>query len=123
MERDCKRILNAMIAQGQGTECFCHYLSSECPEARFTVWDLSAMLDMRVADLQAAVLQLELDGYISCCRSDKVITGFRLTYKGLKWKYYRREANWDYVADKWAEIFAAVIALVSLIVSIIAISQ
>lgn len=36
---------------------------------------------------------------------------------------YRRRVFWDYIADKWVDILASLISLVSLIISIIAITR
>lgn len=48
---------------------------------------------------------------------------FRLTEMGRGYKELQRQERLEYIGDKWIDIFASIISLISLILSIIAMSR
>lgn len=93
----------------------------------FSIDDLSKNIEIPVEDVRAAVRYLESENYLEyqtiSSKSGKLNIGFHLSHKGLSWKYFRRKEILDYIADKWVDFFAALIALLSLIISIIALMR
>lgn len=71
--------------------------------------------------LRATVRYLHEIGYIDfqkSRKSDKNVS-FSLSHKGENWKYFRRKEILNYIAEKWIDFFAAVISVISLVISII----
>lgn len=127
MDRTCKRILNDMIGQGKGTKFV--YGLSETGVYLYgaSIDDLAKTLELSVDDVMAAVRYLEAENYLeyqkTVSKNSIHNIGISLSHKGLNWKYFRRKEILDYIADKWVDFFAALIALLSLIISIVALAQ
>lgn len=120
MDHVCKKILDKMISYGHGTNYVCTW------DEAFD--DFAASLSLPCEDVRAAVRYLKEQGYIEyqmyhSARGTDKSRGFHLSHQGLHWKYYRRKEILDYIADKWADFFAAAISLVSLIISVISLLQ
>ena len=49
--------------------------------------------------------------------------GVHLSYTGLKWRESYYKSILKYIADKWTDIIASIISLISLILSIIALNK
>lgn len=127
MDRISKRILEKLISSNAGTSYTCSFSGSSFGPDSTNIVDFSESLNMRIADTRAAVQYLESTGYLEyqmmTSRGNKIPAGFHLSHKGLNWRYFRRKEIMDYIADKWADFFAAAISFVSLIISIVAIMQ
>lgn len=123
MDKSSKKILQALIAGGKGTQYTCAYSSNWIGFCDITINDLSKSISMPTEDLRAASRFLVENGYLEYQKIGDRKAGFHLSYKGLNWKYYRRQEILRYIADKWVDFFAAVISLLSLVISIIALLQ
>ena len=127
MDKTSKKILQKLISAGTGTNYICSFSGSAFGPTNTNIVDFSESLSMDIEDLRAAVRYLESSGYLEyqmmTTRKGKVAAGFHLSHKGLNWRYFRRKEILDYIADKWVDFFAAVISLVSLVISIFAILQ
>lgn len=127
MDKICRMILNDLISQGQGTE-FVYGLSETGKYFYGTSIDtLSEKLNLSVDTVKSAIRYLEAENYVEykVMHSNKGANnaGVCLSYKGLNWKYFHRKEVLNYIADKWVDFFAAVISLISLIISVIAIAR
>lgn len=93
-----------------------------------TLSDLAQEVEASVEDVRKAVNYLEEEGYIEYLdmsgpngRSSHI--GFQLTHKGKNWKSFRRQKIFDYVANKWIDLLALIIATAAFIQSCIALSN
>lgn len=107
----------------EGTEYICAYSSIWIGLCDITIDDLAKKLSMPTEHIRAASRFLVENGYLEYQKAGDRKAGFHLSYKGLNWKYFRREEILRYIADKWVDFFAAVISLLSLVISIIALLQ
>lgn len=123
VDKTCKKILEFLIAGGKGTEYTCAYSSAWIDLCDITIDDLAKELSMLERDVRSASELLIASGFLEYQKSSQGNAGFHLSYKGLHWKYYRRKEILKYIADKWVDFFAAVISLLSLVISIIALLQ
>lgn len=114
MDKNSKMVLNYLIKNGG------------CEKAVFFSSDLDDMAeDLQVdsEDLRANVRFLHEIGYIDYQKfsgTDRN-AAFALSHKGLHWKYFRRQEIIRYLEDKWIDLFAMLLSLISLILSVIAI--
>lgn len=78
-------------------------------------------LNMNTESLRATVRYLNETGYIDYQKSSKSDrnVSFSLSHKGENWKYFRKKEILNYIAEKWIDFFAAVISVVSLVISVI----
>lgn len=123
MDKSSKKILQALIEGGKGTQYICAYDSAWVGLADISIEDMAQKLSMSVEDIKAASKFLAENRYLEYQKAGDRKAGFHLSHKGLNWKYYRREEILRYIADKWVDFFAAVISLLSLVISIIALLQ
>lgn len=120
MDKTCRKILDKMISFGRGTNYVCTWGES------FETF--SDSLSIPREDIRAAIRHLEKNGWIEyqMSRSTSGTShnfGFRLSHKGLNWRYFRRKEILNYIADKWIDFLAATISLISLIISVIALAH
>lgn len=114
MDKNSKLLLNYLIENG-GCRKSVYFNDFE---------DFSASLNMNEDDLLANIRFLHESGYLDYqkyANSDRN-AAFSLSYKGLHWKYFRRQDIIRYLEDKWIDFFAMLMSLVSIVLSIIAIS-
>lgn len=127
MDKNSKKILNKLISEGKGTSYVCSFNGSFLGFANIDIHNFSNSIGMDVEDLRAAVRYLHENGYLEYqmlnTSKGKTPCGFHLSHKGLNWRSFRREEILNYIADKWADFFAAAISFVSLIISIAALLQ
>lgn len=123
MNKTCKKILQTLIKGGKGTQYICAYDPAWVGLADISIEDMAQKLSMSVEDIRAASKFLAENRYLEYQKAGDRKAGFHLSHKGLNWKYYRREEILRYIADKWVDFFAAVISLLSLVISIIALLQ
>ncbi len=128
MDKVCKEIIKRMISGKPSTEYVCSFSGSLLAGSGTTIYELSDAIGVDPEDIRAAVRFLESAGYVEyqtmkSPSKGSIIAGFHLSHKGLHWKYFRRKEILNYIADKWVDFFAALIALLSLILSIIALTQ
>jgi len=78
-------------------------------------------VNMNTESLRATVRYLNETGYIDYQKSSKSDrnVSFSLSHKGENWKYFRKKEILNYIAEKWIDFFAAVISVVSLVISVI----
>lgn len=78
-------------------------------------------LNTSAESLRATVRYLNETGYIDYQKSNKSDrnVSFSLSHKGENWKYFRKKEILNYIAEKWIDFFAAVISVVSLVISVI----
>ena len=123
MDKTCKKILQSLINGGKGTQYICAYEPIWLGMCNITIEDLAKGISVSTEDVRAATRFLVENGYLEYQKASEKKVGFHLSYKGLHWKYYRRQEILRYIADKWVDFFAAVISLLSLVISIIALLQ
>ena len=128
MDKDSQKIIEKLISYGRGTDFTCSFSCSSKAACNISLGDLAESVGIESNDLLAAVRYLTSEGYLeyqtaTSKAKGQINIGFHLSHKGLHWKYYRRQEILNYLADKWVDFFAAAISMVSLIVSIIALSQ
>lgn len=123
MDKTSKKIIQTLIAGGKGTEYICAYSSNWIGLCDIAIDDLAQKLSMPTEDIRAASRFLVEKGYLEYQKAGGRNAGFHLSHQGLNWKYYRRKEILKYIADKWVDFFAAVISLLSLVISIIALLQ
>ena len=71
--------------------------------------------------VRSAVRYLEEYDYIKYVKDQKGRTiAFYLDYKGLQWKEFRKQEILLYALEKWPDIFAVIVSVISLIMSVIA---
>lgn len=125
MDKTSKRILKYFVSQNCGTDFVCldHPRWSSFYKNHVLVDDLAEELGLREKDMLAVFKYLNENGYLereqngtAGSRSD---IGFKLSHKGLHWKYFRRREVLDYIAEKWPDFIAVVISIISLITAIL----
>lgn len=73
------------------------------------------------AEFVAMLNYLEDNGYVTVLRDNNMNSrGARLAHKGYKLRDFRRKEFLKYIAEKWVDFFAMLMAAGSLVVSIIA---
>ena len=100
------------------------------PDLGYQIDDIVRLADMRYWDSFRAVEYLVSEGFLSQ-KEDMVgprgnkysVTLYRLTEKGKYYKLVRRQEILDYIKYKWEDVFASLIALVALIVSVVALCK
>lgn len=120
VDKTCKKILDKMISEGKGTEYICTWGDE--------LASFAASIGVPTEDVRAAVRYLKETGYLEfqmyhSSNGSSHSRGFFLSHRGLNWRYFRRKEVLDYIADKWVDFFAALIALLSLVISIAALTQ
>ena len=127
MDKTCKRILDHMISLGVTSKCSLSQGNSRIG-FDYSLGELAVdkHLDVRVA--RKAVDYLVSTGYADyinggTARGTEKSIAFQLTHKGIHWREFRRAEILDYIADKWLDVLSSLIAVASLIVSIIALWQ
>lgn len=124
MDKTSKLIIRELIKGNKGSEYMCSFDEGWLSESDISIEQLAEKLRTRTEDVRAAVRYLEETGFLEYEEtSSGLIIGFHLSHKGLNWKYYNRKAIFDYIADKFPDFIAVIISLISLITSIIALSQ
>lgn len=115
-DKTSKQVIKYLFSKNLGSEYVCRF------DKEFD--DLADSLHISLEDLRACVRWLESQGFVEYQRYGSGKTsGFHLSHKGLHLRYFRRREVLNYIADKWADFLAAVISLVSLAISIAALSQ
>ena len=108
---------------------FLQYLNSKDNPAStlYSFSDLTSLAtDLNVDEerIRSVVKYLHEKKFLTYSRDEKgKERAFYLSHMGLNWKYFRRKEILNYIADKWADVIAVVISLISLITSIVAIGQ
>ena len=127
MDRTCKIILQKMLSLGAASKCS---LSQGSDRIGFTtsLGELSSSLRIDPYIARKAVDHLVSTGYAAyisggSARGGQHPIAFQLTHKGIHWQEFRRAEILDYLADKWLDVLSSLIAVSSLIVSIIALWQ
>ena len=127
MDRTCKLILREMLSHGADCKCS---LSQGSNRVGFSVslGELSSTLQIDPYIARNAVDYLVSTGYAAYINGGSAHGGqhpiaFQLTHKGIHWQEFRRAEILDYLADKWLDVLSSVIAVSSLIVSIVALWQ
>ena len=115
-DKTSKQVIKYLFSKNLGSEYVCRFAKEFA--------DLADSLHISLEDLRACVRWLESQGFVEYQRYGSGKTsGFHLSHKGLHLRYFRRREVLNYIADKWADFLAAVISLVSLAISIAALSQ
>ena len=127
MDRTCKLILREMLSHGADCKCSLSQGSDRIGFA-ISLGELSSALQIDPYIARKAVDYLISTGcaaYINggSARGGQQPIAFQLTHKGIHWQEFRRAEILDYLADKWLDVLSSVIAVSSLIVSIIALWQ
>ena len=78
---------------------------------------------MNSADVRAAMSYLVKEGSLTYEMGVANPIGVHLSYTGLKWRESYYKSILKYIADKWTDIIASIISLISLILSIIALNK
>ena len=78
---------------------------------------------MNSADVRAAMSYLVKEGSLTYEMGVPNPIGVHLSYTGLKWRESYYKSILKYIADKWTDIIASIISLISLILSIIALNK
>lgn len=120
MDKVCKMILNKMIASGKGTEYLCSRYDST---GDIFIGKFANDLGIDCSKALAAMEHLVKKDYLRYEMSGRDKLGYKLTYEGLNWRSFRRAKLLYYIADKWVDIFASIISLVSLFISIAVLMQ
>ena len=127
MDRTCKMILQKMLSLGAASKCS---LSQGSDRIGFTIslGELSSSLGIAPYIARKAVDYLVTTGYAAyinggSARGGQQPVAFQLTHKGIHWREFRRAEIFNYIADKWLDVLSSLIAVSSLIVSIIALWQ
>ena len=115
MDKVCKKILDKMISAGDGTEYWCSFITSS---GNIFIEDFAKDIDVR-----AAMSYLVKEGYLTYEMGVPNPIGVHLSYTGLKWRESYYKSILKYIADKWTDIIASIISLISLILSIIALNK
>ena len=95
----------------------------------FSVSELSKLCGGKDSHIILTVEHLEQLGFVKVDRIQlpyggrEVIRNIQLTELGRSFREIRRQAIRSYILDKWTDVLASMIALCSLIVSIIALSR
>lgn len=89
----------------------------------YSVRQLAKLCGLPFSDALRVAELLEAEGYltarvINMPHGQSVKESFKLTELGQNYKEVRRHQVLDYIADKWVDVFAGIVALISLIVSI-----
>lgn len=113
MDKQSKKLIKYLCANG-GCGKFVFFLDLD---------NLANELGMEVESLRATIRYLNELGYIDYQKTHRTNSNisFSLSHKGENWKYFRRKEILNYVAEKWIDLFAAVISVISLVISIISI--
>ena len=120
MDKVCKKILDKMISAGEGTEYWCSFITSS---GNIFIEDFAKDIEMNSADVRAAMSYLVKEGYLTYEMGVPNPMGVHLSYTGLKWRESYYKSILKYIADKWTDIIASIISLISLILSIIALNK
>ena len=108
-----------MISRGSNVEYFCSFDEEWKTRDGCSLDELALKLGQETENLKACVRELERHGYLEYQSAGSANVGFRLSYKGLNWKYYRRKEILSYIADKWIDFFSLLLSVSALLVSII----
>ena len=124
MDPTSKAILEELIKSRKGTEFVCAFDEALSGIADTSIERFSESLNLNTEDVRAAVRYLEGRGYLEYqSTSGGHNIGFHLSHKGLNWRDFRRKEILDYIADKWPDFIAVIISLMSLFISIAALTQ
>lgn len=112
MDKKSKSLIKYLISHGG-----CRY-SVSFSEG---IENVASEMNINTESLRATVRYLHDNGYIDYQKfagTDRN-AAFALSHKGENWKYFCRKEIIDYIADKWIDFFAALISVISLVISII----
>ena len=124
-----KKILKAMYKHSTVDDNDFTWAISEKFQTLFrfnsTIANFAREVEAPLEDVRKAVNYLEEEGYVEYLEvsgpgSRPARIGFRLTHKGKNWKSFHRQKILDYVANKWIDFLALIIALAAFIQSCIA---
>lgn len=111
LDKDCKKLLNALISD-----------LKEEPRDGYYLSDLSVMTNFSVADVERITEHLCSEGYLKNFSHEFpgvfYSQSYCLTERGKFYKKILRKRVLDYIADKWMDILATIIALISLLISL-----
>lgn len=112
MDKNSKKLIKYLLSKGG-----CSYSVSFSSG----IDSVAAELNIKVESLRATTRYLHEIGYIDYQKFSKSekIAAFALSHKGENWKYFQRKEIIDYIAEKWIDFFAAIISVISLVISII----
>lgn len=120
MDKTCQKIIRSMLKNGTDCDFVCGFADSELCD--FSITQMSDEINENASNIRAAVKFLEEQGHVQyqylCTSSGKKAIGFRLSHKGVNWKYFERKETLDYIAEKWVDFVSAIISLIALILSI-----
>lgn len=120
MDKVCKKILSKMVSAGEGAKYWCSFITSS---GNIFIDDFAKDIETDPADVRAAMSYLVKEGYLTYEMGVPNPIGVHLSHTGLNWKKHYRESILKYIADKWTDILASIISLISLILSIIALKK
>lgn len=120
MDRICKKILNKMISTSRDTAYLYSFSTSE---GDIFIDHFADRIGINRSNVRSAMDYLAENGYLEYAKNGETATGFHLSHKGLNWKAFRRADVLNYIADKWVDILASIISMLSLVISIIALMQ
>ena len=110
MDKKSKKVLNYFISHGKDCS-YCVYLTN--------LKELSDYLKMTEINTEALIRNLASEGYLEI--KNYFPNGFyaaNLTYKGIKYKSYRKADLFHYFSEKWIDFLALIVAVIALIISI-----
>lgn len=112
MDKDSKVLINYLISKGG-----CRHSVSFSSGIDL----VASELKVDTESLRATVRYLHKTGYIDYQKfvNSEKIAAFALSHKGENWKYFRRREILNYIAEKWIDFFAAIISVISLVISVI----
>lgn len=123
MDRTAKTILKNMSSHKKEAEFICVFDEAWKGYGDVTIDEFAKSVGLQTETVAVAVRYLEEAGYLEYQKSSSGYIGFHLSHKGLNWRYFRRKEILDYIADKWVDFFSMLIALSSLVISIVALLQ
>lgn len=127
MDRTCKLILREILSHGAYCKCSLSQGSNRIGFS-YSLGELSSDLKIDPYIARKAVDHLVSTGYVDYTFGGNAHGGhqpiaFQLTHKGIHWQEFHRAEILNYIADKWLDVLSSLIAVSSLIVSIIALWQ
>lgn len=118
MDKTSKKILEHLNNRGDANQHVWNYLYSEEEKE-------AEQLGMSVEDFNNTIEHLSDEGYIEYVyfSGSNARAGFKLTYQGLHYKEFRLDNIKSYIADKWIDFSALLVAFGAFIISCIALSR
>lgn len=114
LTKDCRLILDTILSS-----------DSDKRFQAFRISELSNSLNRNFYAILTACKELEKDGFIelhNCClkNGQELLEFISLTELGTHYKDYLRSQRLRYIADKWIDFLALIIAAIALVVSVAA---